>query len=225
MIETTGMLFFRGTFLTAFICGFPVGASSLEMLRLSSLGQRGQAWMLAAGVSAADAVWALFALAGLLPWLGEKQANHKGVFFLLAAAITFFLACRAWSEKRGNAGGHRQRPGTRPGSQKKRTSFWKGAILGISYPLTFGSWIVALAIFKDFGWRIPGGPMWIALFFAVVFLGYFAYLAFLQLIFRRFQEKLSLRARGWWQDAPGWLLLALSIVFLALALTKLFRHG
>lgn len=223
MLRTSETMFYLSTFVTAFIFGFPLGPSSLEMLRLSSTGRRSQAWMLAIGVAAADSVWALIALVGLLPWLGASPRGGRGIFFLLAAAITFFLAGRARHEKRIAGSGRAKIAVAHHRKRNRQTSFWKGLMLGISYPLTFGSWLVALAVIRNAGWRIPVRPPWIALFFTVAFLGYFSYLAFLQLIFKFFQEKFSPRVHGWWQDFPGWLMLALSVVFLAMALIAIFR--
>jgi threonine/homoserine/homoserine lactone efflux protein len=216
-------MFYLSTFFTAFVFGFPLGPSSLEMLRLSSTGRRTQAWILAIGVASADAVWALFALVGLLPWQGMIRQDKRGFFFLLAATITFFLAVRAWHEKRIAASDPDKKAKIPNWKHKKQAFFWKGLLLGISYPLTFGSWLLALSIFRNAGWHIPIGPAWIALFFTVVSLGYFSYLAFLQLIFKHFQEKLPMHAHGWWQDVPGWLMLVLSVVFLAIAIIEIFR--
>ncbi|MBN2400740.1 MAG: LysE family transporter [Candidatus Aminicenantes bacterium] len=218
-------MFYLSTFFTAFVFGFPLGPSSLEMLRLSSTGRRSQAWMLAIGVATADSIWAFFALIGLLPWLGVNRQGSKGAFFLLAAIITYFLAYRVRHEKRIAHSGRVKKTPAPLKERNRQTSFWKGLMLGISYPLTFGSWLAAFAVFRNAGWRIPIDPPWIAFFIAVVFLGYFSYLAVLQLIFKRFQEKLSPRATGWWQDIPGWLMLGLSVIFLALAIFEIFRFG
>jgi len=208
MNQISGTMFFLGTFACAFAFGFPVGPSSLEMLRLATMKLRSQSWSLAAGVACADAAWALAALAGLLPWLNVGRPEHKGPLFLLTALICAFLAWR---------GG----PGpSRPHGEKQargRFSFWKGALLAATYPLTFGSWVVSLAIMRGIDWCVPAGLPWLALFFFVVFLGYFTYMALLQALFKHLFHRLEAKCNGWLHRLPRRLLLALAGLFLGLA--------
>jgi threonine/homoserine/homoserine lactone efflux protein len=208
MNQISGTMFFLSTFACAFAFGFPLRPSSLEMLGLATLNLRSQAWSLAAGVACADAAWALAALAGLLPWLNVGRPEHKGPLFLLTALVCAFLA---W---RGGPG-----PVRPPGGKKARgrSSFWKGALLGATYPLTFGSWVVTLAIMRGIGWRVPAGLPWHVLFFFVVFLGYFTYMALLQALFKHVFHCLETKCNGWLHRLPRLLLLALAGLFLGMA--------
>lgn len=208
MNDWSGTLFYLGSFVGAFAFGFPVGPSSLEMLRLNAAGHRLQAWSLAAGVAAADAAWALAAQAGIHQSLGVIQSNRKGPIFFLTALVCAFLAWRGSFRPSGRKG--RVRIG-------RRATFWKGALLGASYPLTVGSWAVALTVMRGFGWGIPAGMHWSSLFFVVVFLGYFGYLAMLHFLFTRLSHRRDPEHDVWLKRLPRWLLWALAGVFLVLA--------
>jgi threonine/homoserine/homoserine lactone efflux protein len=201
-------MFYLGSFAGAFAFGFPLGPSSLEMLRLTAAGRRVQALSLAAGVASADATWALAALAGLHPWLGIGRSDGKGLFFLLAASVCAFLAWR---------GGMKPFSQDVRGKREHGAAFWKGVLLGASYPLTFGSWMVALTVMRGFGWGIPAGMHWLSLFFAVVFLGYFVYLALLHFLFTSLSCRLEPGGDGWLRRLPRRLLLFLAGFFLVLA--------
>lgn len=180
----------------------------MEMLRLNSMNLRFQAWSLAVGVACADAAWALAALAGLLPWLNVVTTEHKGPLFLLTALVCAFLA---W---RGRPGPARLHGGKHA---RGRSYFWKGALLGATYPLTFGSWVVTLAIMRGIGWCVPAGSPWLVIFFFVVFLGYFTYMTLLQVLFKHLFHSLEPKCNGWLPHLPRLLLLALAGLFLGLA--------
>jgi hypothetical protein len=211
----SGTLFFVGTFIGAFAFGFPVGPSSLEMLRLQALDRHRQAWSLAAGVAFADAAWALAAFAGMHPWLEIAHLRRQGLFFFVTALVCALLAWRDRIEA--------SRRGSGRDPDGRRSHFWLGALLGASYPLTLASWIAALAVLRGFGWVVPAGPAWLALFFVVVFLGYFSYLALLRLLFVRLHGRLLFSQENRLSWLPRVLLLGLALVFLGLAAAEFWR--
>ncbi len=204
-------MFFLSAYAGAFVFGFPLGTSSLEMLRLSAERRCKQAWGLAAGVAFANASWALAALGGILPWLGAVQRNYKGILLLAASLVCTLLAWRS--------GSHRDRASRRI---TRCSAFWKGMLLGASYPITFGSWVVCLTAMDSFGWRMPIGAPWLTLFFITVFLGYFSYLALLQVLFMHLRRSLKPQGSEWLDRLPRLLLLALSVLFLVLGAARSF---
>ncbi|MBN2346131.1 MAG: LysE family transporter [Candidatus Aminicenantes bacterium] len=217
MHELSGTMFYLGSFAGAFVFGFPVGPSSLEMLRLTALQRHGQARSLAAGVAFADAAWALAALTGLHPWLGIAHPRRQGPLFLVAALVCAFLA---WRDK-NETGASR----LRNDRGKHLSRFWMGALLGVSYPLTFGSWVVALAVLRGFGWGVPPGPPWLALFFIVVFLGYFGYLILLRFLFARLNGRLPTIQENRLRRLPRYLLMGLAFLFLGLSVAEFLKES
>ncbi len=216
MNELSGTMFYLGSFAGAFAFGFPLGPSSLEMLRLTALKRHHQAWSLAAGVASANAAWAMAALTGLQPWLRIAYSRHQGPLFSLAALVCFFLA---WRDT-GEAGGRRRRHE----NGKRLSRFWLGALLSASYPLTFGSWVAALAVLRGLGWGVPHGPGWLMLFFITVFLGYFGYLALLRFLFARLRGRLPVILENKLRRLPRFLLFGLAILFLGLAAAEFLKN-
>jgi threonine/homoserine/homoserine lactone efflux protein len=210
-------MFYLGSFAGAFAFGFPVGPSSLEMLRLTALKRSHQAWLLAIGVAFANAAWALAALVGLHPWLGIAQPRRQGPLFLVAALVCAFLA---WRDKNETSGRR-----SRDDGRKRLSYFWLGALLGVSYPLTFGSSVVTLAVLRSLGWGAPNGPPWLALFFFVVFLGYFGYLVLLRLLFARLYGRLQVGQENRLRRLPRYLYHGLVFLFLGLAMIELLKKN
>lgn len=209
MHELSGTMFYLGSFAGAFAFGFPLGPSSLEMLRLTALKRHPQAWSLAVGVAFANAAWALAALTGLHTWLGNAHPRRQGFFFLVAALVCALLAWRDKSEASGRQ--------SRQDQGQRLAQFWMGMLLSASYPLTIGSWVVALAVLRGFGWGVPPGLAWLALFFIVVFLGYFGYLVLLRFLFARLHGRLPDIHEHRLRRLPRALLLGLVLLFLVLA--------
>ncbi|HSQ35024.1 MAG TPA: LysE family transporter [Candidatus Binatia bacterium] len=215
MHELSGIMFYLGSFAGAFAFGFPVGLSSLEMLRLTALKRHHQAWSLAAGVAFADAAWALAALTGLHLWLGITHPRRQGLLFLFTALVCTLLANRDKSES--------SRLRNRHDKGKHLSHFWMGVFLGASYPLTVGSWVVALAVMRGLAWGVPPGPAGRALFFIVVFFGYFGYMALLRFLFARLQGRLSVIDEKRLRRLPRLLLFGLALLFLGLAAVEFLK--
>ncbi len=213
MSDLSGTLFYLGSFAGAFAFGFPLGPSSIEMLRLDSLQRRRQASSLAVGAASMNAVWALAALAGLSPWLEFTSSRHQAPLFLAASLACALLAWRGGSETVRRSSGI--------GAGGRLSHFWMGALLGASYPMTFASWIMALAVLRGLGWEAPPGAAPRILFFWIVFLGYFGYLALLRFLFARLQGRLAAIQNRLLQRLPRCLLLGLALLFLGLAALRL----
>jgi len=223
MIAVRYILFYSATFLAGFGFGFPVGPCSLEMLRTAWEQARPKAWFIALGGATANAAWATAALIGIRPLLKLKDTPAEGFIFLLAALVCAVLGLHAL-----HTGNHPAGDCTQVHQQKKRgkrrDGWIKGFSLGVSYPLTVGSWMIILAFLRKMGWTAPPGPWNAMLFFLIVFSGYFSYQAVLMALSRPLFEKFFRHRPAASNRLTGFLLLSLSLLFVAFFVHSWIKH-
>ncbi len=201
-------------FLSGLFC-IPVGPVNLEVFNNALRKKIPQALSLAVGAAIGDAVWATLALVGISPFL--KSPRLEAVFLLGTALITFGLGMVALKDAK-----YIEEKEAYMASKvsRKRISLLKGLTMVMLNPLGIVSWMIALSFLRGAGFYIPLTPTHKTFFFTVVILGAFAYFLLIIFITNRMKHFFDQQRTKKLIRSLGFVLLAFSLYFLILSVSK-----
>ena len=218
MISIT--LFYVACFFISFFLCIPIGPVNIEVLHTALKKHKVQAFSIAAGASAGDAIWATCAFFGISPFMSSRYMEAS--FFLFTTVITAVLGFVAL---KGANNLEKREEELVAKIRRKRWAVLKGLTMVLVNPLGIVSWMVSLSFLRRVNIFIPMELRYEVLFFIVVTVGALAYFSLMIFVAGRMQSLLTPERTRKVIRFLGYLLLAFSLYFFHHAIQLFFFNG
>jgi threonine/homoserine/homoserine lactone efflux protein len=206
-------VFYLACYLAGFLLCFPVGAASLEMLRLALAGRHRSALMVAAGAGLACGGWASVSFLGVRPLLRFLDSPWvEGLFLGAATVLLGLFAALAWRDSRRSRNADVLPAETKAEAPAPLAQVGKGVLLGLVNPQTIASWVLILSLFNKAGFRVPPArSAWFPFFLATA-AGYETFFVSVIRLARRLKFLGSARSRAQTQRGVAVLFMIMALL-------------
>lgn len=214
------ILFYISCYWIGFLNCIPIGPVNLEVFHTALRKQYPQAIAVAIGGALGDAVWALCAFFGISPF--SRSLTMEAVFFLITAAITFFLGIVILKDSKFMT---RKEEIIVEKIRSKRWAFLKGLTLIMVNPLGVVTWMICLQFLRKMNLYIPLKLNHEIFFFLVVAAGAASYFILIVFITNKMKRFFNPERTGKITKYLGYGLFFLSAYFLINAIKVFFFNS
>ncbi len=222
------LFFYMACFCISFLLCIPIGPVNLEVFHHAVKKEYGHALITALGAGCGDAVWAMAAFFGLLPFLknGYGNIHLEGIFLLCTTVLTFALGLIALKDARliDKIERKEEELVAKMIIKKKSWSLLKGLAMVLVNPLGIASWVITLSFLKKLKIYIPLRLPYEVVFLGVVIAGAFTYFTLIVFITNKIKDWINPERTSRIIKVVGYLLIFFSLYFLFFTLKAFIFH-